>query len=720
MTISSTANKVVLYGNGVATGWPYKFPIPNQSQMAVIVTDPLGNQTTLTQSQYTVTGIGGKSGGSVTYPLAGSPLAALWSITILRTLPLVQQTDIVNQDGFFPDVLEATVDYLTMVDQQLSEALGRGVVFPVVDDQTTVSPVLPAAASRALKPLIFDGTGNAVVGQQAYQEPQTVLDTAKAVAEGLVAGVSGGYGYFLQDGVGATARTFQDKQRELLTATDYSVPTDGSDSFATLSNFVSEVSKRASAGGLVYAHIPACAAGRYNVSQRLLLNVSNVVWFIGAPIYCTGTARGHTLLVAYDTNIVPAQPLKNVIVYAPIGTIVDGNGAAQSFSYASGDGSDNTCAVRFNYVDGFYCRGLQAQNGPIDSFSVARSRNWEVDQCNFVGSASSRGGNGFTSTTDFGTYSETDPSTWGGGVVRSCRAWGNAAYGMSSFNCTNTRFVHCVSWGNGAAGGVGGGYSYEKSASDTYDTKRRFGGFYDCKAISNACYGIFIDAFGVTVDDACEIDGVSNPTGLADPNSLYGHGALVSLATDVYVGARISNPAKAGVAIFNGLSVEMRVTVGSIIRSPGTNAIYSRGASVLRVNPRVEIHNPGSTAILVSNSGTGYNPLGDSTLIIKGPTIRYSGGRAWDVSYVGYVYIDGVDGYAEDQIAGTTASQVDWATFLRLTNNTLADPTGKQATGYNITANVAKVVQYGNYADVSGGARLVNNAVTKVAIGDLP
>ncbi|MCW3657536.1 hypothetical protein K6L27_05060 [Burkholderia cenocepacia] len=179
MTISSTANKAIRYGNGVATSWPYKFLIPNASQLSVIVTDPQGNQSPLAPSQYSVSGIGSRNGGTVTFPLSGAPLAMGWAITIVRTLPIVQLTDIVNQDGFYPDVLEDSADYLTMVDQQLSESLSRTVSFPVVDDLTNVSPTLPPAAARANMALAFDGNGNPTVMQpgQLSSVPSTNVTT---------------------------------------------------------------------------------------------------------------------------------------------------------------------------------------------------------------------------------------------------------------------------------------------------------------------------------------------------------------------------------------------------------------------------------------------------------------------------------------------------------------------------------------------------------------
>lgn len=188
MTISSTANKAIRYGNGVATSWPYKFLIPNASQLSIIVTDPLGNQSPLAPSQYSVSGIGSRNGGTVTFPLSGAPLAMGWSITILRTLPIVQLTDIVNQDGFYPDVLEDSADYLTMVDQQLSESLSRTLSFPVVDDLSNVSPTLPSAAVRKNMALAFDGNGNPTVMQpgQLSSVPSTNVTTPDLTLSTLI------------------------------------------------------------------------------------------------------------------------------------------------------------------------------------------------------------------------------------------------------------------------------------------------------------------------------------------------------------------------------------------------------------------------------------------------------------------------------------------------------------------------------------------------------
>lgn len=289
MTISSTANKAIGYGNGVATNWPHKFLIPNANQLTVILTDPSGNQTTLSPSQYAVSGIGNRNGGTVTYPLSGAPLPVGWSITRLRVLPIVQQTDIVNQNGFYPDVVESAMDYQTMTQQQLAEQQTRSIAFPVVDDQTVINPVLPAAAARATKPLIFDSSGNVVTGQQSYIEPGTLLNLAQSVAEILVAGVApgAGTGAFIQFGTGAQTRAFQDKMRDVISALDFMTPAQVNDVRNNVGSIDVSAAIQAALNTMHPVYLPA---GTYYLASSLKFS-SGMVLF-GAAGYGNGVSAG--------------------------------------------------------------------------------------------------------------------------------------------------------------------------------------------------------------------------------------------------------------------------------------------------------------------------------------------------------------------------------------------------------------------------------------------
>ncbi len=125
MSLSSTINKVIHDGNGATTEWPFSFPVLEVDHLAVIFTDVSGVETTLSPTLYGVAGIGSPSGGSVTYPLSGSPIGANTKLTIIRTVPYTQTTVLSNQGGYYPEVVERRFDQIYMALQQLEERVSR-------------------------------------------------------------------------------------------------------------------------------------------------------------------------------------------------------------------------------------------------------------------------------------------------------------------------------------------------------------------------------------------------------------------------------------------------------------------------------------------------------------------------------------------------------------------------------------------------------------------
>lgn len=160
MTIETTAIKAVALGNGASTVWPYTFLIPEASDLQLkLVTVASGDETTIAPANYTVTGIGNEAGGSVTYPLSGSPVSSAYYVVIERVLPLTQETDLLNQGAAYPQSIEDALDYLTMLTQQLQDQIDRAIVFSVAD---TVETTLPTAAARANLFLGFNSDGDPV------------------------------------------------------------------------------------------------------------------------------------------------------------------------------------------------------------------------------------------------------------------------------------------------------------------------------------------------------------------------------------------------------------------------------------------------------------------------------------------------------------------------------------------------------------------------------
>jgi hypothetical protein len=120
MTLPALPNFVVYTGNGSATVFPYTFRVDSAPTLLVSLVEIATQiETPVSPSSYGITGIGNPSGGTVTYPLVGSPLAATHRIKIERILPIEQQYDISNQSGFLPETLEAQLDRMVMMLQQL-------------------------------------------------------------------------------------------------------------------------------------------------------------------------------------------------------------------------------------------------------------------------------------------------------------------------------------------------------------------------------------------------------------------------------------------------------------------------------------------------------------------------------------------------------------------------------------------------------------------------
>jgi hypothetical protein len=116
MTVSTEVDHNEYTGNGVTTSFPYTFRIFKKSDLVVQVVDLNENITELIlDTDYTVTGAGGYSGGNVILMAA---LANGYQISISRELPVTQETDLRNQGKFFAEVHEDAFDKLTMLIQQ--------------------------------------------------------------------------------------------------------------------------------------------------------------------------------------------------------------------------------------------------------------------------------------------------------------------------------------------------------------------------------------------------------------------------------------------------------------------------------------------------------------------------------------------------------------------------------------------------------------------------
>lgn len=201
MTVSSTTNKATYSGNGTTTAFTVPFYFLAAADLQVILRSGATETVQTLTTQYTVTGAGVPSGGTVTMltaPASGTTL------TILRNVSPTQETDLLPNDRLPAESLETALDKATMLIQQLDEVADRSLRFQPTDT-AAVSPTLPAASARASKFLSFDASGN----------PVATIGTDATTST------------FLQAGAGAVTRSVNSKLQDVVCVLDFGVVGDG-------------------------------------------------------------------------------------------------------------------------------------------------------------------------------------------------------------------------------------------------------------------------------------------------------------------------------------------------------------------------------------------------------------------------------------------------------------------------------------------------------------
>jgi hypothetical protein len=179
MTISSTSNKVQFNGSGTTGPFPFTFKTFANGDLTVIKTDSLGVETTLVlTTDYTVSlnaDQNNNPGGSVT---TVATVASGYKLTLVREVDALQETDITNGGGFYPEVVENALDRLTMLVQQVDEKAERAVKVDVsssTDPGTFLDGILTeaqgyATAASASASSASSSASNAAASYDAFDD----------------------------------------------------------------------------------------------------------------------------------------------------------------------------------------------------------------------------------------------------------------------------------------------------------------------------------------------------------------------------------------------------------------------------------------------------------------------------------------------------------------------------------------------------------------------
>ena len=180
MTISNQTARTGPYnGNGSTTVFAYDFRALDQTDIVVTLKNAANVETVQTlTTNYTVSGVGGASGGNITMGVAP---ASGEQLTISRAVPQTQIVDLANRGAVAPEVLEGAYDKLTQLSQDKVELLNRMPRFPVSSSLTGVELPLTLTANTVL-------TVNA--GGTGYTNGPTASQISGAEASAVAAAAS--------------------------------------------------------------------------------------------------------------------------------------------------------------------------------------------------------------------------------------------------------------------------------------------------------------------------------------------------------------------------------------------------------------------------------------------------------------------------------------------------------------------------------------------------
>lgn len=223
---ASTRRSPVYVGNGVATQFPFEFKVFEATDLLVVRTNADGTIDNLVlNSDYSVSLNSNQDdnpGGTITFPISGSPLASPASLVILGDLPYDQTLALPTGGNFPPTAIERAFDRASMQIQQINDKADASMRAPVGETMSA----LPPAASRANRTLGFDSSGNPTVltpepGSAAAVLTDLANTSSTALGDKLVGAK--------RTAAGAVATTWHDilERRAIGARTDFAVPADG-------------------------------------------------------------------------------------------------------------------------------------------------------------------------------------------------------------------------------------------------------------------------------------------------------------------------------------------------------------------------------------------------------------------------------------------------------------------------------------------------------------
>ena len=152
MTISSETRKAGPFlGTGAISEYPFNFAVFTDSDLLLVSADDNGADTTLVLgTDYTVSlnaDQDSSPGGEITLT---APLPLDHLLVITSEVEALQPVDLTNQGGFYPSVVNAALDRLTILIQQINEQIGRSLKVSITSSDEATPDALVSTINAAV------------------------------------------------------------------------------------------------------------------------------------------------------------------------------------------------------------------------------------------------------------------------------------------------------------------------------------------------------------------------------------------------------------------------------------------------------------------------------------------------------------------------------------------------------------------------------------------
>lgn len=252
MAVPAGPTEVRYVANGVATVYAIPFLVLDSTDLQITLNG------VLVTSGFTLTGIGNPT-STCTFSVAPTG-----DLLLQQNIPFQRLNDYQELGDFMSGTVNRDFDRIWQALKQLLRYAGRAL---------------------SLGPYDFDGQGwyrakgNGIRDLADSVEERDAVNqrTLRTYIEQALSGVAGGAGWFLQVGVGAVARTFQDKMRDIFDTRDFGVVADGTDQSLKMQAAINA------------AEAIGVASGTYRVDQTVRAN--------GKPLSLLGSVRAFNSLI---------------------------------------------------------------------------------------------------------------------------------------------------------------------------------------------------------------------------------------------------------------------------------------------------------------------------------------------------------------------------------------------------------------------------------------